>query len=191
MQPFTTMLIHSNINNFKYCWYWDKIRGVGHLNAKKQPMKSIEEICVFYKKQCTYNPQMREREKPRKSKNRNTQEVYGKTQDFFEGEILDKKYPINLLSFSKSNREDFIYHPTQKPVTLFEYLIRTYTNENEIVLDNCMGSGTTAVAALKCKRKFIGFETEPKYIEIANKRIESIYNELEDQKLLSEMNEDE
>lgn len=171
-QPFTTKLIASNLDWFKYCWYWDKVRGVGHLNAKKQPMKSIEEICVFYKKQPTYNPQMREREKPRKSKNRNTQQVYGHTQDNFEGETLDKKYPVTLLTYSKSAQRDMKHHPTQKPVELCEYLINTYTNEGEVILDCCMGSGTTALASIQNKRDFIGFETDAKYIEIANKRLD-------------------
>ena len=173
-QPFTSSLIMSNPKWFKYCWYWDKVRGVGHLNAKKQPLKSIEEICVFYKKQPIYNPQMREREKPRQSKNRSTQQVYGKSQDVFEGEVLDKRYPINLLTYSKSNQKDFMLHPTQKPVELFQYLIKTYTTENEVVLDNCLGSGTTAVACEINNRKWIGFETESEYIEIINKRLEQI-----------------
>ncbi|PRS47590.1 cytosine methyltransferase [Bacillus sp. MZGC1] len=173
-QPFTSSLIMSNPKWFKYCWYWNKVRGVGHLNAKKQPLKSIEEICVFYKKQTKYHPQMRERVKPRQSKNRSTQQVYGKSQDVFEGEVLDKRYPINILTYSKSNQKDFMLHPTQKPVELFEYLIKTYTSENEIVLDNCMGSGTTAVACENLNRQWIGFETESEYIEIANKRLESI-----------------
>jgi site-specific DNA-methyltransferase (adenine-specific) len=176
-QPFTSALIMSKPELFKYCWYWNKVRGVGHLNAKKQPLKSVEDICVFYKKQCTYNPQMREREKPRTSRNKSTQQVYGKSRDVFEGDTLDERYPITLLTYSKSNQKDFTLHPTQKPVELFEYLIRTYTNEGEIVLDNCMGSGTTAVACVNTGRNFIGFETEPKYIEIANKRLDSLYNE--------------
>lgn len=177
-QPFTSSLIMSNPKIFKYCWYWDKVRGVGHLNAKKQPMKSVEEICVFYKKQCTYNPQMRDRESPRKSKNRNTQEVYGKTQDHFEGEVLDKKYPVTLVQYSKSNQKDFTLHPTQKPIELCEYLIKTYSNENEIILDNCMGSGTTAIASINLNRKWIGFELEPKYVEISNKRINELNNKI-------------
>ena len=157
---------------YKYNWVWDKVRGVGHLNAKKRPMMATEDICVFYKNQCTYNPQMREREKPRKSKNRATQEVYGKTQDKFEGEVLEKKYPINLITFSKSAQKDFTLHPTQKPVDLCEYLIKTYTNTGDLVLDNCIGSGTTAIAALNTGRFFIGIEKEPKYVEIARQRLE-------------------
>ena len=170
-QPFTSALVMSNPKLFKYAWYWDKVRGVGHLNAKKQPLKSIEDILVFYKKQPTYNPQMREREKPRKSRNKSTQQVYGASRAEFEGEVLEKRYPINLLTYSKSSHTDMLYHPTQKPVALFEYLIRTYTNEGDTVLDNCLGSGTTAVAAINTNRNFIGIEREPDYVAIANQRI--------------------
>jgi len=170
-QPFTSALVMSNPKIFKYSWYWDKVRGVGHLNAKKQPLKCVEDILVFYRKQPTYNPQMRERDKPRKSSNRNTQKVYGASRENFIGETLEKRYPINLLTYSKSGHADMLFHPTQKPVDLFEYLIRTYTNPGEIVLDNCIGSGTTAVAAINTERNFIGIERETEYVEIANQRI--------------------
>lgn len=171
-QPFTTKLITSNIEIFKYCWVWDKVRGVGHLNAKKQPMKSTEDVCVFYKKQSTYNPQMRYRDKPRKSKNKNTQNVYGSSLEVFEGEILEKKYPVNLITISNSDMKGIRIHPTQKPVALFEYLIKTYTNEGETVLDNCMGSGTTAIACMNTNRNFIGFELDKGYYEKSLERIE-------------------
>ncbi len=171
-QPFTSYLITSNIKLFKYSWYWDKGRGTGHLNAKKQPLKAIEEICVFYKKQAKYNPQMRKRDKPRRSSNNNTQQTYGKSKTNFQSEWLEEKYPINLLSFSKSSQKDFRLHPTQKPESLFEYLIKTYTDEGEIVLDNCMGSGTTAIAAIKTRRNFIGFENDEKFWNVASERIE-------------------
>jgi DNA modification methylase len=175
-QPFTSCLITSNLKLFKYCWVWDKVRGVGHLNAKKRPMMSTEDICVFYKNPCAYNPQMREREKPRKSKNRATQEVYGKTQEVFEGEILDKKYPINLITFSKSAQKDFRLHPTQKPVELLEYLIKTYTKEGELVLDNCMGSGSTAIACLNTNRSYVGFELDNTYYNKSLERINTYEN---------------
>jgi DNA modification methylase len=171
-EPFSSKLRLSNLKSYKYDLKWDKVRGVGHLNAKKRPMMCIEDIIVFYNKQITYNPQMREREKPRISKNNATQEVYGKSQENFVGETLDKKYPINLITYSKSAQEDMLYHPTQKPVALLEYLIKTYTNEGETVLDNCMGSGTTAIAAHNTGRFFIGIEKEPKYVEIARQRVE-------------------
>ena len=173
-QPFTSALVMSNPKMFKYCWYWDKVRGVGHLNAKKQPLKNVEDICIFYKKQTVYNPQMRERAKSRISKNNSTQQVYGKSKDVFEGEKLDKRYPVSLLTFSKSNKKDFTKHPTQKPVALLEYLIKTYTNEGDTVLDNVMGSGSTGVACLNTNRNFIGIELDEEYFEIAKKRIEEV-----------------
>lgn len=183
-EPFSSLLRTSNLENYKYDWYWDKIRGVGHLNAKKQPMKNVETISVFYKKQCLYNPQMRDRDAPRVSKNNNTQQVFGKSQDNFIGGTLNKKYPITLLTYSKSSQEDMKYHNSQKPVALLEYLIKTYTNEGETVLDNCMGSGTTGVACVNTNRKFIGIELDNTYFGIAKKRIEEtinnqIYNLLE------------
>ena len=173
-EPFSSLLRISNLENYKYDWYWDKIRGVGHLNAKKQPMKNVETISVFYKKQCLYNPQMRDRDKPRVSKNNNTQQVFGKSQDNFIGETLNKKYPITLLTYSKSSQEDMKYHNSQKPVALLEYLIQTYTNEGETVLDNCMGSGSTGVACMNTKRKFIGIELDDTYFGIAKNRIEQM-----------------
>lgn len=119
---------------------------------------------------------MRERDKPRKSKNNATQEVWGKTQDHFDGEVLEKKYPINLITFSKSSQKDMLLHPTQKPVELFEYLIRTYTNEKMIILDNSAGSCTTAVAAKNLNRKWICIEKEQKYCDISLERIKNITN---------------
>ena len=155
-QPFTTKLISSNMEWFKYEWIWLKDKPSNFMLAKKQPMKYHENILVFYKKQPTYNPQMEKRleknkrnNKPRLNKNN----------------ICDTKL---YCEKSKGNKE---VHPTQKPVALFEYLIKTYTNKGEIVLDNTIGSGTTAVACLKTDRKFIGFELEKKYYNIALKRI--------------------
>ena len=172
-EPFSSKLRMSNIKNYKYDWYWDKVRGVGHLNAKKRPMMCIEDIMVFYKKQCIYNPQMRHRDKPRLSMNNATQQVYGKSKKDFKGDTLDKKYPINLITFSKSAQKDMILHPTQKPVDLLEYLIKTYTNENELVLDFTMGSGSTGVACMNTNRKFVGIELDEKYFNIAKERIEN------------------
>ena len=172
-EPFSSKLRMSNIKNYKYDWYWDKVRGVGHLNAKKRPMMCIEDIMVFYKKQCIYNPQMRHRDKPRLSMNNATQQVYGKSKKDFKGDTLDKKYPINLITFSKSAQKDMILHPTQKPVDLLEYLIKTYTNENELVLDFTMGSGSTGVACMNTNRRFIGIELDEKYFNIAKERIEN------------------
>ena len=176
-EPFSSALRMSNIKNYKYDWKWDKVRGVGHLNAKKRPMMCIEDIIVFYKKQCIYNPQMRDREKPRVSMNNATQQVYGKSKKNFKGDTLDKKYPLNLVTFSKSRQEDMKYHPTQKPVSLLEYLINTYTNEGDLILDFTMGSGSAGVACLNTGRRFIGIELDENYFNIASNRIKEV-NEL-------------
>ena len=170
-QPFTTALIASNMKMFKYCWVWDKGRGVGHLNARRRPMMQAEDIVVFYAGQPTYNPQMRERSKPRRSKNKATQQVYGTSNPNFQGKVLTQKYPINILQYSKSSQKDMLLHPTQKPVALIEYLIETYTNEGKTVLDFAMGSGTTGVACKRLNRNFIGIELDPHYFEIAKNRI--------------------
>lgn len=175
-EPFSSALRMSNIKNYKYDWKWDKVRGVGHLNAKRRPMMCIEDIMIFYNKQCIYNPQMRERDKPRQSMNNATQQVYGKSKENFKGEKLNKKYPINLITFSKSSQNDMIFHPTQKPTDLLEYLIKTYTNENELVLDFTMGSGSTGVACMNTNRRFIGIELDESYFNISVNRIFENYN---------------
>ncbi len=262
-QPFTSLLVTSNIQLFKHNWVWDKIRGVGHLLAKKRPMMCTEDILIFYRdlnerksqissfielreyfrkilnsiyqtkkviveiigqradhcfrwnstqwdlpteetynalintlkidsfnffksynqlkkeyedeesrfKNITYNPQMRERDRPRKSLNKGNTECYSGDGKEFNGNILDKKYPINILRFSKSGGKDLLLHPTQKPVKLFEYLIKTYSNKRDLILDNCIGSGTTAIACKRLNRRFIGIEKEEKYVNIAKKRL--------------------
>ena len=175
-EPFSSALRMSNIKNYKYDWKWDKVRGVGHLNAKRRPMMCIEDIMIFYNKQCIYNHQMRERDKPRQSMNNATQQVYGKSKENFKGEKLNKKYPINLITFSKSSQNDMIFHPTQKPVDLLEYLIKTYTNENDLVLDFTMGSGSTGVACMNTNRRFIGIELDENYFNISVNRIFENYN---------------
>lgn len=167
-QPFTSALVMSNPTLFKYEWIWKKNNATGHLNAKRMPMREHESVIVFYKKQPTYNPQgiVAYNKITRRGSN-------GTNYNESKKENLQEytNYPRTIQEFSY-DRDKF--HPTQKPLALFEYLLKTYTNENDIVLDNCMGSGTTAVAATKNKRKFIGFEMESKYIEIANKRLDSL-----------------
>jgi len=170
-QPFTTKLINSKMNLFKYIWVWDKKNPTGFLNAKKRPLSRTEDVCVFYKKQPTYNPIMEERGKPRKKggyvKGTGT-ENYG---DFNSVESFNNTYyPTNLIEISNANRKEKV-HPTQKPVALFEYLIQTYTNEGDIILDNCMGSGTTAIASINTNRDYIGFELDNTYYNLANERI--------------------
>ena len=175
-QPFTTMLINSNIKLFKYCWVWEKEQGVNFLMAKKQPLKVHEDICVFYKKQCTYNPQMT-MGKPYISGKGDSGEVTGKVKKI-QTENTGTRYPKSIIRF---NRERGL-HPTQKPVSLFEYLIKTYTNEGDLVLDNCMGSGTTAIACINTNRNYLGFELNKEYYEIAKNRINKhiLHNNLQD-----------
>lgn len=164
-QPFTTVLANSNLRLFRYAWVWEKEQGVNFLMAKKQPLKVHEDILVFYKKQPTYNPQMT-KGMPYISGKGDSGDVTGRVKKI-QTKNEGTRYPRSVIKF---NREVGL-HPTQKPVALFEYLIRTYTNEGEVVLDNCIGSGTTAVAAINTGRQFIGIEREPEYVEIANKRI--------------------
>jgi site-specific DNA-methyltransferase (adenine-specific) len=169
--PFDKILGASNIKLLRYEWIWQKEAGTGFLNAKKMPLKDHENVLVFYKEMPTYNPQM-EPGKPYTIKKSHHGTNYGRdVVDVVITENDGKRYPKTTLRF---NRDKEKFHPTQKPVALFEYLIKTYTNEGDIVLDNCMGSGTTAIACVRTGRNFIGFETEPKYIEIANKRLDSL-----------------
>ena len=160
IQPFTSALIMSNIKRFKYCWVWDKKKpGVIGI-AKYQPLRYTEDIVVFCKGSSVYNPQMVKRNKVKKSRNYR-----------HEDKIYTEKFPSNIIEISNANQKGKV-HPTQKPVALFEYLIKTYTNEGEIVLDNCIGSGTTAIACINTGRNFIGIEIEEKYVKIARERIE-------------------
>ena len=182
-QPFTTKLIESNFKLFKYCWYWVKSKPNGWQHAKNKPMTKVEEVVVFSKapmghrsllgdKRMSYNPQgvrdngevtIRENTHGRTMGARPNQ--VGKTVKSMTG------FPSNVLEYPNIVGKKAI-HSTQKPVPLFEYLIKTYTNEGETVLDNCIGSGTTAVAAIKTNRNYIGFELDKYYYDIANKRIQ-------------------
>jgi site-specific DNA-methyltransferase (adenine-specific) len=168
--PFDKVLGASNLKLLKYEWIWQKTEATGFLNAKKMPLKNHENILVFYKKSPTYNPQYTEGKPYAYKKESISSSNYGDSRGTDLIVNNGKRHPLTIQSFKK----DKGLHPTQKPVALFEYLIKTYTNEGDIVLDNCMGSGTTAVATLNTNRRFIGFETEPAYIEIANKRIEGL-----------------
>ena len=175
-EPFASALRMSNIKHYKYDWIWDKVVAGGGLLANKQPLRQHENIMIFYKKQPTYNKQMTEPTNPNffntMGKNSNFGEIYSKTQSKRGSE--KRKNPTTIIAVNKFQRECNSanrLHPTQKPVALFEYLIKTYTQPGEIVLDNCIGSGTTAIAALNTGRFFIGIEKEEKYVEIARKRI--------------------
>ena len=172
IEPFASALRLSNIKMYKYDWVWDKIKGTGFLNAKKQPMRCYENICVFYKKQPTYNPQKtfgHEKKVSHRKKDYLT-EVYNPAnkETYYSS---TERYPRNIIKFSTDTQKSSL-HPTQKPVALFRYLIKTYSNENDIILDNCIGSGTTAIAAIAEHRNYIGIEKDKKYFDIANKRIE-------------------
>lgn len=166
-QPFTTKLINSNMKNFRYCWYWKKNNVTGGTYARYQPMRCIEDICVFYKKMPTYNPQgLIKLEKPIIKKARQSELYKWRGNETTKQQYTN--YPKHLIEFAKDSNN---LHPTQKPVKLCEYLIKTYTNENDIVLDSCCGSGTTLRACKNTKRNFIGFEMSRKYYEIAAERI--------------------
>ena len=168
-QPFTSKLIVSNLDMFKYCWVWYKHYARGFLNAKKMPLRCTEDIAVFYKNQCLYNPQMQQG-KMRNKGNLSAQQQ-GCYRDYKPVKSRnDLYYPQTLLDFVGCPQGKTL-HPTQKPVPLLEYLIKTYTNEGETVLDNCMGSGSTGIACINTGRKFIGIELDKDYYEIAEQRI--------------------
>ena len=166
-QPFTSALVVSNLKWFKYEWIWEKDNGTGFLNAKKQPLRNHESILVFYQKQPTYNPQMRAG-KPYLAKTGATKSKnYGKQRDVHTSCTDGLRYPLTVVKMTRGNT----IHPTQKPVALFEYLIRTYTNDGDTVLDNCAGSGTTAIAAMNTNRKYILIEKDAAYCDIIRRRI--------------------
>jgi len=168
-EPFSSALRMSNINNYKYDWYWKKNRKTNFLNARKMPMGQIETISVFFNRLGnTYNPIMKKR-KSQKAGNKNYGNtiVYGKQSGDYKDNQSDFILPSNFIEI-KTERG---LHPTQKPVELIEYLIKTYTNENETVLDFTMGSGTTGIACINTNRKFIGIELDKQYFEVAIKRI--------------------
>lgn len=179
-QPFTTALIASNLSEFRYCWYWDKRAVTGFANAKLQPLRCVEDVVVFYRSRPTYNPQGLLRISKTRSNSAkvggdtvrtNTVASSGKGSLRTAGaEYVQEftNYPKQLLEISRDREK---VHPTQKPVALMEYLIRTYTNPGDVVLDNCMGSGTTGVAARNTGRRFIGIERDPGYFAICQERI--------------------
>lgn len=173
-EPFSSKLRISNMKNYKYDWIWEKSKATNFLNAKKQPLRAYENICIFYDKQPTYNPQMSEGGSYNKGirKQQTKDDVYG---EFNQVEVKSDglRYPRNVIYFKTAESEGETHHKTQKPVALLEYLIKTYTNENYTVLDNCMGSGSTGVACVHTNRNFIGIELDEGYFNIAKERIES------------------
>lgn len=179
---FTAQLIKSNIDIFKYKIVWEKSKATNFLNAKKQPLRKHEDICVFYKKQPTYNPQMSEGEPYNKGIRKN--QLTGSYGNFNQAEVKSngERYPTDVVYFKTAESEGEVWHPTQKPVELGRYLIRTFTKENDIILDNACGSGSFLVAATIENRKFIGFELnenaklfkkeEIDYMKICKQRVE-------------------
>lgn len=167
--PFTATLVKSNFPLFKYEWIWQKQQGTGYLNAKKMPLKAHENILVFYKKLPLYNPQMRTGFKPYSCKRGKGTSNYNKHISVVSTSNSER-YPIDILEFAYDKQK---LHPTQKPVALLEYLIKTYTNEGATVLDNCMGSGSTCVACINTNRNYIGFELNENYFNIAKERIKT------------------
>jgi site-specific DNA-methyltransferase (adenine-specific) len=174
-QPFTTKLISSNYEMFKYDWVWNKRKATGHQLVKKQPLRLKEDVLVFYKQQPIYNPQMTEG-KPYKSRpgKINKEGVYGQVGKH-RNDNNGIRYPKNIIEFSFVHKP---VHPTEKPIELMEYLVKTYTNEGDMVLDNTMGSGTTGVGCVNTGRKFIGIEKEKNYFDIAVKRIKEAGHKL-------------
>lgn len=175
-EPFSTFLRMSNIENYRYDWYWQKERLTNVFQIKKRCGKVIENIIVFYKRQPTYNPQKFEHTGKLVSNKIGENARFSSTQagssKIRPKEYIDDgtRYPIQVLKFNRENSRKLL-HPTQKPVALLEYLIKTYTNERDIVLDNCMGSGSTGVACINTNRNFIGIELDENYFNIAKERI--------------------
>ena len=167
-EPFSSHLRISNESQYRYDWTWVKNWPTGFLNAHRMPLKDSETISVFYKKLPTYNPQMRTGFKPYTVGTNRSSSNYGKITAGYVSKSDGKRYPTTTIKFNRDKRG---LHPTQKPVALLEYLIKTYTNESELVLDNCMGSGSTGVACVNTNRNFIGIELDKEYFDIAEKRI--------------------
>lgn len=169
-EPFSSKLRLSQQKLYRYDWIWEKTMYSNFLNLKKQPAFNFENICMFYKKQPTYNPQMREGEPYSRKKAKRTSST-SKTLCRNTTAIINngERYPNSTIYFPNGNNKNV--HPTQKPVALLEYLIKTYTNEGKTVLDNCMGSGSTGVACVNTNRNFIGIELNDEYFEIAKARI--------------------
>ena len=174
-EPFSSSLRLSKVELFKYDWVWDKVSVVGFANAKKMPLRNIETVSVFYKSQPTYNPQGLIKIEPKKIKNGRTHKEKGEkgmtaiNGGRFKEDYIQEytNYPKQILTFNREKGS----HPTQKPVALCEYLIKTYTNKGETVLDNCMGSGSTCVACKNTNRRYIGIELDDKYFDIGVNRL--------------------
>lgn len=174
-EPFSSNLRTSNLGIYRYDWKWVKPNSTTPNLAKIQPLRRYEDIIVFYKKQPTYNPQMSEGKPYKWNSKRSKGEVNGiQYRNDKPIENSGTRYPTNILEFKQERG----LHPTQKPIKLIEYLIETYSNEGDLVLDNCMGSGTTAIACLNTKRNYLGFELDKDYFELLSKRISEWENDI-------------
>ena len=172
-EPFTSKVVAAMGKDFRYCWYWNKRLGTNFLNAKKQPLRVIEPIVVGYRRQARYNPQMKDSPRGERTWSRKkcgSTESYGRYTEEVTYSSGGKSHPTTLLEFYQAPRGKL--HPTQKPVELFRYLIETYTQEGDLVVDPFLGSGTTAVACKLCGRRFIGGDLSENYIEVARKRMQ-------------------
>ena len=172
VQPFTTMLISSNLNEFKYCWYWIKNQGTNFFHAKRMPIRKVEDIVVFGGNR--YYPQITSGHIPTNSAKgcSNGKAYHGTNKRNYQGGKTTR-FPVNILEIDCVDNYSRV-HSSEKPVALFEYLIRTYTNECDTVLDNCIGSGTTAIACINTGRNYVGIEKEEKYCRIAEERIHAL-----------------
>lgn len=173
-EPFTSKMVSAMGKHFKYCWYWNKRLGTNFLNARKQPLRVIEPIVVGYRKQALYKPQMSVNPRGRVSwsrKNCGLTDSYGSFKEDVEYTSGGQSHPTTLLDFYQAPRGKV--HPTEKPVELFRYLIETYTEEGDLVVDPFLGSGTTAVACAETNRRFIGGDLSAEYVEMASKRLSS------------------
>lgn len=174
--PFSHVLAMSNLKNFRYEWVVEKTKATGHLNSKKMPMKAHENVLIFYKKLPFYNPQKTVGHAPVHSYIKHTSDgpCYGETKTGISGGGNTTRYPRDVLTFQWDTQKSKL-HPTQKPVKACEYFLETYTQPQNVVLDSCMGSGSTGVACLNTGRRFIGIEQDAEYYRIARERIESVY----------------
>ena len=173
-EPFASQLRMSNLKNYKYDIYWEKERLTNIGQVKKRVGKTVENICIFYRKQCTYNPQMVKYEGPKRT-NKVKDGKLGALTDQQEKKVKEYvdtgwRYPTQVWKFQRDCLKSNL-HPTQKPLALLEELVKTYSNEGDIILDNCMGSGTTCLAAVKNNREFIGIEKDENFFNIAIQRL--------------------
>ena len=175
--PFDKVLGCSNLEWLRYEWIWEKTQATGHLNAKKMPMKAHENILVFYKNFPTFNPQKTQGHKRKVStahhkRNTSTGLIYGKCDNFSDYDSTER-FPRSVQIFASDKQKENL-HSTQKPLALCEYLIKSYSNEGDVILDNCAGSFTTIIAAINTSRQYIGIEKEEEYFNVGKERIEKI-----------------